>query len=69
MAVSESQESVRATYLLLKHDRRTAGPANPPGTDGPFPETRELIAGWTVIDVEAVERDHLTRQAARLRTA
>jgi hypothetical protein len=30
----------------------------PPVTDGPFPETKELIAGWFVIDVDTVERAH-----------
>ena len=27
-----------------------------PVTDGPFPETKELAAGWMVIDVESHER-------------
>ena len=112
MAVSETKETVMAKYLLLKHYRRTTGPANlpgtdvpmdqwapeeinahiafmqdwaaemaergeyvdgqaleprgtfvrydgegkPPVTDGPFPETKELIAGWMIIDVESDER-------------
>lgn len=30
----------------------------PPVTDGPFAETKDLIAGWMVIDVESVERAH-----------
>ena len=30
--------------------------AAPVVTDGPFPETKELIAGWYVIDVESEER-------------
>ncbi len=30
--------------------------AAPVVTDGPFPETKELIAGWFVIDVESKER-------------
>jgi len=25
-------------------------------TDGPFAETKDLIAGWTVIDVDSYER-------------
>ena len=30
----------------------------PPVTDGPFAETKDLIAGWMVIDVESEERAH-----------
>jgi hypothetical protein len=30
----------------------------PPVVDGPFPEAKELIAGWFVIDVDSVERAH-----------
>ncbi|HYF74466.1 MAG TPA: YciI family protein, partial [Nocardioides sp.] len=29
-----------------------------PVTDGPFAETKEVIAGWVVIDVDSVERAH-----------
>jgi hypothetical protein len=25
-------------------------------TDGPFPEVKELLAGWQLVDVESVER-------------
>lgn len=36
---------------------RYGGPdAAPVVTDGPFPETKELIAGWYMIDVESQER-------------
>lgn len=28
----------------------------PPITDGPFAETKDLIAGWMVIDVESLDR-------------
>ena len=28
----------------------------PPVTDGPFAETQDLVAGWTVIDVDTYER-------------
>ena len=36
---------------------RYGGPdAAPVVTDGPFPETKELIAGWFVVDVESEER-------------
>ena len=32
--------------------------AAPVVTDGPFPETKELIAGWYIIDVESEARAH-----------
>ena len=32
------------------------GPDKPPVTDGPFAETKDLIAGWMVIDVDSHER-------------
>lgn len=38
---------------------RYGGPeAAPVVTDGPFPEAKELIAGWYLIDVESQERAH-----------
>jgi hypothetical protein len=35
---------------------RYGGPGAAPVTDGPFPEAKELIAGWFMIDVESAER-------------
>ena len=35
---------------------RSDGPGRPPVTDGPFAETKDLIAGWMVIDVDSYER-------------
>ena len=35
---------------------RYDGEGRPPVTDGPFPETKDLIAGWMVIDVESYDR-------------
>jgi hypothetical protein len=35
---------------------RSGGEGRPPVTDGPFAETKDLIAGWMVIDVETYER-------------
>jgi len=35
---------------------RSDGEGRPPITDGPFAETKDLIAGWTIIDVETYER-------------
>src|SRR5690625_3584883 len=35
---------------------RYGGDGCPPVTDGPFVETKDLIAGWMVIDVDEVDR-------------
>ncbi|MFD1234719.1 YciI family protein [Pseudonocardia benzenivorans] len=35
---------------------RSDGAGRPPVTDGPFAETKDLVAGWMVIDVESWER-------------
>ena len=35
---------------------RYDGEGRPPVTDGPFAETKDLIAGWMVIDVDGYER-------------
>ena len=35
---------------------RDDGEGRPPVTDGPFVETKDLIAGWMVIDVDTYER-------------
>ncbi|MEV4530139.1 YciI family protein [Streptosporangium sp. NPDC049304] len=35
---------------------RYDGEGRPPVIDGPFAETKDLIAGWMVIDVETYER-------------
>ncbi|MBJ8345978.1 YciI family protein [Antrihabitans sp. YC2-6] len=35
---------------------RFDGAGRPPVTDGPFAETKDLIAGWMVIDVDTYER-------------
>ncbi len=37
---------------------RFDGEGQAPVTDGPFAETKDLIAGWMVIDVDSVERAH-----------
>lgn len=37
---------------------RYDGEGRPPVTDGPFPETKDLIAGWMIIDVDSRERAH-----------
>ena len=38
--------------MFVRYD----GAGRPPVTDGPFAETKDLIAGWMVIDVETYER-------------
>jgi hypothetical protein len=35
---------------------RYDGEGRPPVTDGPFAETKDLIAGWMLIDVDSQER-------------
>lgn len=35
---------------------RSDGRGKPPVTDGPFAETKDLIAGWMIIDVDNKER-------------
>lgn len=37
---------------------RYDGEGKAPVTDGPFAETKDLIAGWMVIDVDSTERAH-----------
>ena len=58
--LTESGEFVDA-QALTQHGAwvRYGGPdAAPVVTDGPFPETKELIAGWFMIDVESEARAH-----------
>jgi hypothetical protein len=38
--------------MFVRYD----GAGRPPVTDGPFAETKDLIAGWMVIDVDSYER-------------
>jgi hypothetical protein len=35
---------------------RSDGEGRPPVTDGPFAETKDLIAGWMMIDVDSYDR-------------
>jgi hypothetical protein len=43
------------------------GEGQPPVTDGPFAETKDLIAGWMIIDVET--HDRAVELAAQLSAA
>ena len=56
--LTESGEFVDAQALTPQGAWvRYGGPdAAPVVTDGPFPETKELIAGWFMIDVDSQER-------------
>jgi hypothetical protein len=58
--LSESGEYVGAQALSPQGSWvRYGGPeAAPVVKDGPFPETKELIAGWFMIDVESEARAH-----------
>lgn len=48
--VDEAALSPAGTFV------RYDGEGRPPVTDGPFAETKDLIAGWMIIDVETYER-------------
>ena len=45
-------EGVAPEGTFVRYD----GEGRPPVTDGPFAETKDLIAGWMIIDVESYER-------------
>jgi hypothetical protein len=45
-------QALAAEGAFVRHD----GEGRPPVTDGPFAETKDLIAGWMIIDVESWER-------------
>jgi hypothetical protein len=49
--------------LWVRYD----GEGRPPATDGPFPETKDLIAGWMIIDV--ADRDRAIELAGELSAA
>ncbi len=45
-------QGIAAEGTFVRYD----GEGRPPVTDGPFAETKDLIAGWMVIDVDSYER-------------
>jgi len=47
-------QALAPTGTFVRYD----GEGRPPVTDGPFAETKDLIAGWMVIDVDSEERAH-----------
>ena len=46
------EQALSSDGLWVRYD----GEGRPPVTDGPFAETKDLIAGWMVIDVETQQR-------------
>lgn len=46
------EQALAPTGLWVSYD----GEGRPPATDGPFAETKDLIAGFMIIDVETPER-------------
>jgi len=46
------EQALSPEGMFVRYD----GEGRPPLTDGPFAETKDLIAGWMVIDVESYER-------------
>jgi len=58
-SLTESGEFVDAQALspegtFVRYD----GEGRAPVTDGPFAETKDVVAGWMIIDVESRERAH-----------
>ena len=47
-----SGDAVAMDGVWVRYD----GERKPPVTDGPFAETKDLIAGWMIIDVESYDR-------------
>ena len=45
-------QALAAEGMWVRYD----GEGRPPVTDGPFAETKDLIAGWMVIDVDSRDR-------------
>lgn len=47
-----SSEALSMDGEFVRYD----GEGRPPVTDGPFAETKDLIAGWMIIDVDSYDR-------------
>jgi hypothetical protein len=56
-------QALSAEGAFVRYD----GDGRPPVTDGPFAETKDLIAGWMAIDVDSQERAY--EAAAHLSSA
>ena len=46
------ERALAPSGLWVRYD----GEGRPPVTDGPFAETKDLIAGWMIVDVDSRER-------------
>ncbi|GAB3705572.1 YciI family protein [Amycolatopsis oliviviridis] len=46
------EQAIAPEGTFVRYD----GEGKPPVTDGPFAETKDLIAGWMMIDVDSYER-------------
>ncbi|MEW2518798.1 YciI family protein [Actinacidiphila alni] len=46
------EEALTPEGTFVRYD----GEGRPPVTDGPFAETKDLIAGWMIIDVDSYDR-------------
>jgi hypothetical protein len=47
-----SEQALAPEGAWVRHD----GEGRPPVVDGPFAETKDLIAGWMIIDVDSYDR-------------
>lgn len=47
-----SAEGLSMDGIWVRYD----GEGRPPLTDGPFAETKDLIAGWMIVDVDSYDR-------------
>lgn len=47
-------QALAPTGTFVRYD----GEGRAPVTDGPFPEAKELVAGWMIVDVDSEERAH-----------
>ncbi|MFD9666237.1 YciI family protein [Rhodococcus sp. NPDC059968] len=51
-ACGHDSQALSSEGTFVRYD----GEGRPPVTDGPFAETKDVIAGWMVIDVDSYER-------------
>jgi hypothetical protein len=67
--LTKAGELVSAEGLAPPGDAKLvrAGKSGAPVTDGPFPETKEFLAGFWIVDVDSAERAY--QIAARVSTA
>ena len=54
--LTEEAHGNEATSDVVELRVRYDGEGKPPVTDGPFAETKDLVAGWMLIDVDSRER-------------